>query len=60
MAKHFFKSKVLHSGREFKAGDLCPEELHAHMSKAGVLAQVPEPKEAPEAPAKPEPKAKKE
>jgi len=40
MSKHVFKSAVIHDGKTFVTGDLCPEALHGEMLKKGLVSPV--------------------
>lgn len=42
MSKHVFKSAVIHDGKTFITGDLCPDSLHAEMLKKGLVSPVVE------------------
>lgn len=42
-----FSVNVLHNGKPFVVGQLCPPDLHEDMLKKGLVEHLPEPVEAP-------------
>ena len=41
--EHVFKSKVIHDGKHFEKGQLCPKDLHELMQKRELIHPLPEP-----------------